>query len=54
MTGIKLIKFAEKCLSEDGVSVMTINTKIHKPFDLILERLGFKCIERVYSKYLGR
>ena len=54
MTGVKLIKFAEKCLSEDGVSVMTINTKIHKPFDLILERLGFKCIERVYSKYLGR
>jgi GNAT superfamily N-acetyltransferase len=36
MTGVKLIKFAEKCLSEDGVSVMTINTKIHKPFDLIL------------------
>jgi len=52
-TGIRLIKFAEKCLKEDGVSVLTINTKVHKPFDLVLERLNFNLIERVYSKYLG-
>ena len=52
-TGIKLIKFAEKCLKEDGVSVLNINTKVHQPFDKVLERLGFGLIERVYSKYLG-
>lgn len=52
-TGTKLIKFAEKCLKEDGVSVLTINTKRHKPFDSILCRLGFKHIENIYSKYLG-
>lgn len=51
--GIRLIKFAEDCLKEDGVSVLTINTKIHQPFDKVLERLKFKPIERVYSKYLG-
>tara|TARA_R110000737_G_scaffold4011_2_gene13235 strand:- start:6427 stop:6885 length:459 start_codon:yes stop_codon:yes gene_type:complete len=51
--GIRLIKFAEKCLKEDGVSVLLINTKIHRPFDKVLERLKFKPIERVYSKYLG-
>ena len=51
--GIRLIKFAEVCLKEDGVSVLTINTKIHQPFDKVLERLKFKPIERVYSKYLG-
>jgi GNAT superfamily N-acetyltransferase len=52
-TGSKLIKFAEGCLKQDGVSVLTINTKIHQPFDAVLSRLGFKAIERVYSKYLG-
>lgn len=51
--GVRLIKFAEACLKEDGVSVLTINTKIHQPFDKVLERLKFKPIERVYSKYLG-
>ena len=50
--GIRLIKFAEKTLREDGVSTLTINTKIHQPFDKVLERLKFKPIERVYSKYL--
>jgi GNAT superfamily N-acetyltransferase len=53
MTGVKLIKFAEACLKQDGVSVLSINTKTHQPFDPILSRLGFNLIERVYSKYLG-
>lgn len=52
MCGAKLIKFAEKSLAEDGVSVLNINTKIHQPFDGLLERLGFNPIERVYSKLL--
>lgn len=52
-TGIKLIKFAEKCLRDDGVSLMMVNIKVHKPFDKLMEFLGFKCVERVYSKYIG-
>lgn len=52
-TGLKLIKFAEKCLKEDGVSVLSINTKVHKPFDSLMEYMGFNLIERVYSKYIG-
>ena len=51
-TGIKLIKFAEKSLKQDGVSVLVINTKAHQPFDTVLTFLGFNLIERVYSKYL--
>lgn len=51
--GIRLIRFAEKCLKEDKVSVLVVNTKVHKPFDPVLERLGFNLTERVYSKYLG-
>lgn len=52
-TGIKLIKFAEKYLRDDGVSVLNINTKVHKPFDVLMEHMGFGLVERVYSKYIG-
>ena len=52
-TGIKLIQFAEKCLKEDGVSVLSINTKVHKPFDKLMQFLGFNLVERIYSKYIG-
>ncbi len=52
-TGLRLIKFAEKCLRQDGVSVFAINTKAHKPFDRVLEYLGFGLIERIYSKFIG-
>jgi len=51
-TGIKLIKFAEECLKADGVSVLTINTKTHRPFDGVLQRLGFNHVENIYSKLL--
>jgi GNAT superfamily N-acetyltransferase len=53
LTGVKLIKFAEGCLKSDGVSVMIVNTSTKKPFDVLMNRLGFNLIERVYSKYLG-
>ena len=51
-TGAKLIKFAEKCLKEDGVSVVVVNTKRHKPSDVLLKWLGYKHIENIYSKVL--
>jgi len=51
--GVSLVKFAERCLKDDGVSVLTINTKVHQPFDKMLDRLEFENTERVYSKYLG-
>ena len=51
-TASKLIKFSIECLVQDGVSVLFMNTKIHKPFDLLLQRLGFQHIENVYSKRL--
>lgn len=52
LTGAKLMKFAEKCLKEDDVSVLVVNTKRHKPFDRLLEWLGYSHVENVYSKYL--
>ena len=50
--GIKLIKYAEQCIKEDGISVMTINVKEHKSFGVILERLDYTPVETVYSKAL--
>jgi len=52
-TLIKLIKFSEKCLKADGVSVLTINTKVHRPFDRLMDFLKFTKVERIYSKYIG-
>ena len=52
LVGAKLIKFAEGHLRRMGVSVMVINTKVHKPFDKLLKWLRFNHIENVYSKYL--
>lgn len=52
MAGVKLIKFATDCLADDGVSVVFINTKMHRPFGPILERLGFDHVEQVYAKRL--
>lgn len=54
LTGYKLIKFAEKCLSSDGVSVLNINTKLHKDFGPVLSRGGYNPIETVYSKYIKK
>lgn len=51
-TSPRLIKFAEKCLKADGVEVMIVNTKMHKPFDSLLIWLGYKHIENLYSKVL--
>jgi len=53
MLGAKLMKFAEKCLKEDGVSLIMVNTKLHKDFGKLLGRLGYNPIETVYSKYIG-
>jgi len=52
LTSPRLIKFTEKGLKADGVEVMIVNTKRHKPFDSLLVWLGYKHIENLYSKVL--
>lgn len=53
MTGYKLIKTAENYLKSAGVSLININTKVHTPFDSLMEKMGYNLIERLYSKYIG-
>ena len=50
--GWQLIKFAEAKLKAEGVTLMTVNTKVHAPFDPLMERLEFDYIERLYAKLL--
>ena len=52
-TGYHLIKYAENHCKENGVSLLNINTKVHIPFDSLMERMDFELTERLYSKYLG-
>ncbi len=51
--GKRLISFAEDGLKEAGVSVLVVNTKVHQPFDILMEKLDYTLQERVYSKYIG-
>mgnify|MGYP001250854184 FL=1 len=53
LVGYKLIKFAKENLKQLGVSVLAVNIKVHKPFDKVLQRLGFENTERLYTVYLG-
>lgn len=53
LVGYRLIKFAKDNLRELGVSVLSINVKVHRPFDKLLERLGFENTERLYTAYIG-
>jgi len=52
-TGVNLIKFAESCLREDGVSVMMVSTATQKPFHKLMKYLRFSNSETLYSKYIG-
>lgn len=49
---MRLLKFAEKAMRDEGVSLVMVNTKVHQPFDPLMERLGYNLIERIYSKNL--
>lgn len=51
--GQKLLTFAEEYCTENGVSLLTVNTKTHIPFDSLLLFNKFDLAERVYTKLLG-
>ena len=50
--GVRLIRFAEKCLKADGVSVLLLGATVRRDFSVLLERLGFVKTETLYTKYL--
>lgn len=52
-TGIRLLREVEKTLKARGVQVMYDVTKLYLDHGKIFERLGYKPIERNYSKWIG-
>jgi GNAT superfamily N-acetyltransferase len=53
-TGYKLIKAAQEYCKDAGVSLMTVNTKVHIPFDKLMLDMGFDLVERIYSILLRK
>lgn len=51
--GEQMIRFAESCYKELGVSVVTIHMKEKYPFDSLCKKLGYELTERTYMKYVG-
>lgn len=49
---VRMFKYAEECMVEKGVTVMTIHMKVDLPFDNMVERLGWDYGERMYFKCL--
>lgn len=47
-----LIKFAEKCLKEDGLKVFHIVGTTEKPIDALMQRMGYTAIETKFQKVL--
>lgn len=52
-TGLKLFKEVERTLKLRGVKVMYDFTKLYLDKGAIFEHLGYKPIERTYSKWIG-
>ena len=50
--GVKLLRFAEKCLKEDGFETLHISTTEMNPIDDLLTKMGYKQIERKYERVL--
>ena len=53
MTGLRLIRFADRQLEAEGVQVVTQHVKTYADFGPLLERLGYEKVETVYMRRLG-
>lgn len=50
--GVKLMKFAESVLKNDGIKLVNIHTKVDTPIDSLMIRQGYKQEEKVFTKVL--
>jgi hypothetical protein len=51
-TGIKLIKYADESLADDGVQVVYHHVKAAHDFGPILERMGYRLVDLIYARRL--
>ena len=48
----EMVSELERLMMEKGVSVMTFHMKTYKPFESLMEMMGFDKAEYMYSKYI--
>jgi len=51
-TGLKLFQFAEKTLKNQGINRVIYNTKVHSDNSALFEYLGYKFVDKVFTKLL--
>ena len=51
-TGIRMFQFGDKVLKDQGVDRVIYNTKVHSDNSRLFEYLGYKCIDKVFTKLL--
>jgi N-acetylglutamate synthase-like GNAT family acetyltransferase len=52
LIGIKLLKFVEQSLKGKGIQKIYMGSKSHIDISIILERLGYTYIEKLYTKVI--
>lgn len=52
LTGLKLFTETEKMLKSLGVRKSYVMTKVHLPITIIMKRMAYRFIERIYAKIL--
>lgn len=50
--GYNLVRFAENCLKQDGLTHLTITTTSDNPVDGFMKRLGYKEVEKKFERKL--
>jgi len=50
--GVRMFQFAEKTLKEQGINRIIYNTKVHSDNSSLFEYLGYKFVDKVFTKLL--
>lgn len=53
MVGVKLFKFAEKCLAESGYDYLYVSTTERNKIDSLMDRMGYRKVETRFVKKIG-
>jgi hypothetical protein len=51
-TGIRMFQFADKLLKNQGIHRVIYNTKVHSDNSSLFEYLGYKFVDKVFTKLL--
>lgn len=53
LAGVRLIQHADDSLAAEGVRVVYRQSTVHRPLDVLLERMGYRQAETLYARRLN-